>query len=209
MPKSESTAGLIAIGPMGTRRLSFLVVLWSIGIIAGFLVLMQYSLTPGQPKPVPLSWPSASGMRLATDRPTLLMFLHPQCPCSSASLEQLNRVLARSSSRLVTHLVFFQPGSTPDSWRTADLWSAAARIPGVLISADADGREVRRFGAATSGTTFLFDPMGRLLFQGGITAQRGHAADNAAADALLKSLSTGMVSDQNAPVFGCPLFDQE
>jgi hypothetical protein len=78
--------------------------------------------------------------------------------------------------------------------------------------ADLEGRESRRFGAATSGQTLLYAADGRLLFNGGITESRGHSGDNAGRSAIL-SLVLGLTSAPtgqplSTPVYGCPLFDE-
>jgi hypothetical protein len=45
--------------------------------------------------------------------------------------------------------------------------------PAQRARADAEGVEMHRFGALTSGQTLVYDAAGRLLFSGGITASRG------------------------------------
>jgi hypothetical protein len=81
----------------------------------------------------------------------------------------------------------------------------ARAIPGALVASDLGAREARRFGASASGQVLLYDAAGLLLFEGGITAARGHAGDNAGEDALVAALRTGIRQEQPAPVFGCPL----
>ena len=88
--------------------------------------------------------------------------------------------------------------------------SMARYLTSVVIATDDDRifAEARRFGAATSGYVVLYDMRGQLLFKGGITAGRGHAVDNAGADAI-KSLLRGRSADMNrAPVYGCSLANQ-
>jgi len=88
------------------------------------------------------------------------------------------------------------------------LWRNAAAIPKIAVQEDDNGDEARRFGAATSGYVVLYDMRGQLLFKGGITAGRGHAGDNAGADAI-KSLLRGRSVDMNrAPAYGCSLANQ-
>ena len=72
-----------------------------------------------------------------------------------------------------------------------------------------EGREAARFGAATSGQTFLYDARGGLLFSGGITGARAHAGDNAGRSAVVTLLNgTGGPAAPRTSVFGCPLFDR-
>jgi hypothetical protein len=70
---------------------------------------------------------------------------------------------------------------------------------------DPDGEEARRFGASTSGQTLLYSGKGRLLFNGGITASRGHIGPNDGWDAVVSLLQTGTAKHQTTPVFGCSM----
>ena len=78
--------------------------------------------------------------------------------------------------------------------------------PSVTVVRDDDGREAQRFGAATSGQTFLYDSRGALEFSGGITSARGHAGDNAGRTALISLVDRLETSQRRTQVFGCPLF---
>jgi len=104
--------------------------------------------------------------------------------------------------------LFFQPAEGKDEWRSNELWRQAAAIPGVRVQGDRDGIEAGRFGAETSGTVFLYDREGRLLFTGGITGGRGQYGNNAGLEAVLAYLSgeTG-TRLQRHPVFGCSILD--
>jgi hypothetical protein len=65
--------------------------------------------------------------------------------------------------------------------------------------------EARRFHAATSGETFLFDASGKLLFQGGVTASRGHEGENIGRSTLTALVLTGQAERDRSVVFGCAL----
>jgi hypothetical protein len=74
---------------------------------------------------------------------------------------------------------------------------------------DDQGAQSARFGAATSGQTFLYDARGNLQFSGGITAARAHAGDNAGRSSLVAMLNaSGAPVASRTSVFGCPLFDR-
>jgi hypothetical protein len=70
---------------------------------------------------------------------------------------------------------------------------------------DGDGDLTEKFGAQTSGHVFLYDKLGVLRFQGGITPSRGHAGDSYGQAAILSLLRGGRPERDAAPVFGCPL----
>lgn len=180
---------------------------WLLMIAAGIAVLANYQHTPGHVATTPETWPSDAKIPLAKDRATLLMFAHPKCPCTQASVEELNRLLARSSGKIATHVFFLKPEGAAENWAQTALWRSAAAIPDVAVHEDFGGVQEKRFGAETSGFIVLYDANGKLLFKGGITAGRGHAGDNAGANAVV-SLSMGRSTDlRQTPVYGCSLVD--
>src|SRR5207245_290942 len=113
------------------------------------------------------------------DRYTLLMFAHPKCPCTRASIDGLNRLMAWRQGRLSVVVLFFRPSRSGEPWEKSGICRSAESISGVRVIWDNDGKEAIRFGARTSGQTFVFDPQGRMWFTGGITAARGVQGDNA------------------------------
>jgi hypothetical protein len=136
--------------------------------------------------------------------------VHPHCPCSRATIGELAELMTHCQGRLGTTVLVLQPAGMSDAWVHTDLWSSAAAIPGVTVLADGEGREARRFGAATSGQSLLYSTDGRLLFAGGITESRGHSGDNAgrtAIESLVLGPETRATREHAAtPVYGCPLF---
>ena len=174
----------------------------------GLAALMVYSSTPGRQGTPPSQWPSSSSLQLASDRSTLVMFLHPKCPCSQASLGELSAILAHSAGRLRVDVVFLQPAGQPESWTRTALWRSAATLPETSSTNDPAGREAHLFHALVSGETLLYDRSGNLRFRGGITNSRGHAGDNPGSSSIQAYLNTGTVPVAGTPVFGCPLFDK-
>jgi hypothetical protein len=133
------------------------------------------------------------------------MFAHPRCPCTSAGVSELARLLARCEGRPLVDVVFFRPEGSPESWGSTALRRAAEAIPGVRAFDDVGGREAARFGIVASGHVLLFDPGGKRLFSGGITAARGHEGDNDGAAAVLRLVARSGPSSACHPVFGCPI----
>src|SRR5207248_10565652 len=131
---------------------------------------------------------------------TLVMFAHPRCPCTRASIEELNRLLARCQGKLATRVLFFQPSNYPPEWSRGSLWKSAEAIPGVIAQRDLDGLEARRFGAETSGFVVLYSASGHLLFRGGITGSRGHAGDNTGMEAIISLVNGERAGNSQTPV---------
>jgi hypothetical protein len=179
--------------------------LWLLLVGIGAARFLTYENTAGSPTDPPLRWPKDSLLATASGRPTLTMFLHPQCPCSRASMTELTEVLARNQGRIDCNLVFFAPDKMTKDWVQSDLYRSAEHVPGAKVFLDREGREAARFKAVTSGTVVLYDAAGRLRFHGGVTLSRGHQGDNPGRQSLLSLISTGNASHSETPVFGCPL----
>jgi hypothetical protein len=184
-------------------------VTWLAGVGAGLSILWRYEHTPGVVvASAPASWPARTVIRRVPGRATLVMLVHPQCPCSRASVGELALVMARVQGVTDAHILFYRPAGVSSSWHETDLWSAAAAIPGVDVAVDEDGAEARRFGVATSGHTLLYDDRGQLQFSGGITGSRGHSGDNAGRTAIVSLLLGHDAERRSTSVFGCSLLDR-
>ncbi len=184
-------------------------VAWAAAVGLGLSRLWTYKGTAGLPARPPPTWPAATSVVRTAGLATLVLVLHPQCPCSRATVGELARLMATCDGKLTATVLMLRPEGAPAGWERTDLWRSAAAIPNVLVMADEAGTERRRYGAATSGQTFLYAPDGRLLFAGGITASRGHSGDNAGRSAivsLVRAPSDGPRSQPiRTPVYGCPL----
>jgi hypothetical protein len=181
---------------------------WLATVAYGLSVFLNYDNKPGNVGTTPQSWPGANFER-ATDRPTLVMVAHPRCPCTRASVGELAQIMARVQGKVVAYVLFVQPSNSGADWEETDLRRSAEKIPSVTVLSDIDGVEASRFGAETSGHTFLFGADGRLLFSGGITKSRGHAGGNAGESAIV-SLVNNHPADRNSTfVFGCALVDRK
>lgn len=193
----------------GARRASagWLVfgIVWTLTLAGGFTLLWEYKLQPGDAEGTPAAWPTASRIPRREDRATLVLFAHPHCPCTRASLAELARLMARFPDRLSADVVFLRPTEAGAAWNDTDLWRRASAIPGVTTVRDDDGVEAARFGASTSGATALYDWQGRLMFSGGITSARGHEGDSFGVQRISSLLRTGKADRRDAPVFGCAL----
>ncbi len=178
--------------------------LWTAAILAGFYRLMEYGATPGERVSSAAHWPAGSQLVPHSGRANLVMFLHPRCSCSGASVDELAELMARSAESIAAQVLVFKPGNVSANWERTELWDAAA-IPGVQVFADEEGTRARQFGASTSGHTFLFDRDGRLLFSGGLTRARGQTGDSVGCSSILALLTSGERYQAETPVFGCAL----
>ena len=180
-------------------------IVWVLTLAPGFALLWAYTMRPGEAEGAPDVWPAGTRIARNRDRATLVLFAHPQCPCTRASLAELARLMARSEDRLGANVVILRPSDVGGGWDSSDLWRRASAIPGVTIVRDDDGVEAARFHATTSGATVLYDIQGRLVFSGGITLARGHEGDSAGLQRIRSLLRTGKADRSDAPVYGCSL----
>ena len=180
---------------------------WLVLVGFGFDVLWSYSASPGISAAAPLSWPTESRIALSATEPTLLVVLHPHCPCSRATVRELALLMAHAVGRVAAHVLVARPDGVDESWSKTDIWRSAEAIPGVRVTSDDEDVEARRFRVETSGQTLLYGTDGRLLFSGGITPSRGHSGDNAGRATILDIIAERSTDRSTTPVFGCHLFN--
>lgn len=180
---------------------------WLVLILCAFYYLLVYQNKSIVSKSHPQSWPKSSSLSISHERPNLLMFLHPACPCSKASLAELDRLLSNFPNRLNVVLVFISPDSANKDWHKTSLWLQASGISGLDLFVDTERRETSLFNSKSSGEVLLYDRNGYLLYSGGLTASRGHQGDNIGRDSIEYYLQHGLMKHSSAPSFGCELFD--
>jgi hypothetical protein len=188
---------------------SFILIVWGLLVAGGFWGLFIYANTPGVAAVAPPHWPSNSALSRDAKLPTLVLFAHPRCPCSEATIGELERLMPHIYGKFKTDVVFFQPSGKSDAWVKQDLWKKTQAIPGVDLVLDVGGAEASRFDAKTSGQTFLYDADGNLVFSGGLTPSRGHMGDSLGRDAILSFAERRRVAIQKTSVFGCSLRNPE
>ena len=185
------------------------VLLWIPAVGAGIHVLLRYADTPGRLASPPAEWPRDATARWESGRVNLVLFLHPQCPCSRATIGELAQIMARARGKVSAEVWFYAPETESQDWVRSQTWRQAAMIPGVHAREDRNGKEARTFGAATSGQVLAYDSLRQLRFNGGITAARGHAGANDGEDAIESLVLTGYSGTNKTAVFGCSLLGAE
>jgi hypothetical protein len=191
------------------RQIGFILggIVWLGLISAGSSIFLRHESAPGPDRIAPAEWPRASAIRRAPGEAALLMFVHPECPCTRASLTELGSLMAERRPGVRAFVLVLDEEALPRRNEQSEIWQAAAAIPGVTVQSDQAGAEAAIFAAATSGRTLLYDRGGRLLFAGGITQSRGHLGDNEGLNAVAALLRGSRPAATESPVFGCPLFD--
>jgi hypothetical protein len=182
-------------------------VVWVLAVTAGLRDMLNYEDGPAEPGEPPTEWPNGSVISRKPGMPTILLFAHPKCPCTDATIGELSLLMTRLQGKAIAAVFFWRPVNVPDAWEKTKLWQSAEAIPGVSVFSDVGGVEAKRFGAQASGQTILYDGSGRMRFSGGITASRGHSGDNAGRSAIISFVTTGSAQTERISVFGCSLQD--
>jgi hypothetical protein len=193
--------------PSGIFR--YLSIAWVILVAGGAFSLAKYGATPASHVIHDINGKLPRLFGAGSDRMTLVMFVHPKCPCSDASIAEFSELMERCGNRVNAQVVVFQPSGQPDDWSRTSLVHSASEIPGVQVRADLDASIARTCGAQTSGDVLLYDKAGRVIFEGGITGSRGHVGDNNALETLCKLILAPIPSSAPAvhePVFGCAIY---
>lgn len=198
--------------------LFFFGVLWLGAIVASFYFLGVYENSPGKLGTIPPKWLKTSQIAITRQKPTLLVFLHPRCPCSQATLGALEIIISRSLNPCEIVVVFYTPKDAKKNWYQTHLFYKTQKISQFLqenelsttlrIYTDQEAEEAMKFGVKISGTVLLYDKTHALRFHGGITVSRGHfdSGDNFGVNAIVDILANKPNKMIQTPVFGCSIF---
>ena len=175
-------------------------------VVLGMGKLNAYANTPGESATASVNFPFLSQVQTQKGKATLILFVHPKCGCSVATVAEMTRLFPKISSEAIVNIVFLKPEGFSDEDVRGDLWQTAHKIVGANLTIDSGSREADLYGAKTSGQTFLYDSGGHLVFEGGLTASRGHTGDSKGQqDILSYFLNQSTWTPSKASVFGCGL----
>lgn len=179
------------------------ILIWFIAVASSFHFLMKYSAAEGRTGVINKDWPESTQLKFKNPY-ELVVFIHPGCSCSKASLVELSRLVSQESE-IASQIVFMKTAKLSSLLEGNDLLAQARRIPRATIIFDEDGKEAKIFGALTSGHTFLYHEERGLLFSGGITAARGHEGKSVGQESI-QHLLKNKPARNIASVFGCDIF---
>lgn len=198
---------------MSERTFSYFLAIWACLIGLCYYALIAYSAVSGTQvhDEDSKNWSQIQTNTLTRHkgRFTLVTFIHPHCPCSRASLNELNKIMTRTHHNMDCQIVFLKPSEFGANWEKSDFWQMSSEIPNSDRISDVDGLVAKSFDAFTSGQTFLYDPDGKLVFSGGITPARGHEGDSPGGIAIENLSSMKKATTSCSQVFGCPLFENK
>lgn len=188
-----------------TRRLlltGIAATLWLGAVVGGLGLASAYEARAGISADAPRAWPPRTRIARREGRVTVLLFAHPLCPCTRASVRELQRIAARGRERVDITVVLAGAPAEPSALGVDE--SVVRRLlptATVLVGED----EARTFSVRTSGQVLAYDERGALAFAGGITPGRGHEGPSVGGDDLLRIALGESPSRGHARVFGCAL----
>lgn len=198
----------------GRRRIPWLraglfaaVVGWLTLMGLGFERLLAHGAEAGSEGAAVQHWPGSPELLRDPARASLVVFVHPRCPCTVATLRELARLAPRLGGSAKVTVLMRLPSVPEPGWQEGDIWRLANGIPDVTVQPDPGGVLTARFGPVTSGHVLVYTKAGRLGFSGGITPGRGHEGASAGQAAILEAVTRADRS-LSARVFGCELFDK-
>src|SRR5688500_13841918 len=89
---------------------------WLLAVVVGLRVLWGYANRAGETGAAPSDWPATTKLVRGEKGATLVMFVHPMCPCSQASAGELARLMARCEQPLDVKVVAVEPPDAPKAW---------------------------------------------------------------------------------------------
>lgn len=168
---------------------------WGLAVLAGLYLVAGHRFDTGSGGSPRRTWPGDWGP------PCPILFVHPYCPCTPASLRNFEALLAETGSEGIVVVAHADPLATPNG-------QSASRVARCAVRPDPDGAIARQFGAETSGHLFVYSRGGHLSFTGGITDGRGREGDCPARRAAAGCVSGNSTEYQSWPVFGCALYQE-
>src|SRR5688572_19996594 len=89
-----------------TRAGIFMLALWGGAVAIGFAALNVKAGESGPAAAAPAHFPADVGIATTRGRAVVVMVAHPRCPCSRASLNELDRLMSRTTGKVDGYVVF-------------------------------------------------------------------------------------------------------
>lgn len=141
------------------------IALWLCVVVLCFAKLAVYAQTPGFVGAPPNA--AATVIPIDRERHTLVLCVHPKCPCTQATIYELERLLRRCDELPMVVVYIYESEESPETWYEHAAASIQTRIPDALIMRDPDGEVSESIRVYTSGSTVLYERDGSPVFWGG------------------------------------------
>jgi hypothetical protein len=157
-------------------------------------------------------WPrgvdSISLDRKGENSQKIVVFAHPGCPCTRATLAELEEALTHGPADTAATIVFVTAGLPEALVDGSDTIAQAQQMNRVTVVIDSDANLAAQFGATISGEVFVFDAAGQRTFHGGITTGRGHRGRSSSRDHFEQAIrgQSDAANSTAQPAVDCPVF---
>lgn len=178
---------------------------WVLACASVMCLLWSYANAGGAVGGLRAGWTVPAALERPDDRSMLVVFAHPKCPCTRATMAAIERLQRDAPGAFATRVVFYEPLDADPSWRRTALWARAERLVDAKAIPDPGGVMTSDAGAVVSGCTALFDLDGEPVFWGGVTPSRGHEGESVGLSALRSLLRGEGSAVRGASVFGCEI----
>ena len=102
-------------------------------VVGAMGFLSTYKNTAGNSNDAPARWPSGSRIESEPGLPVLVMFAHPMCSCTRASLSELRALVSEFRGRFTPYVLSALPQGVGQEWMSSNLWKSAESIEGVRV----------------------------------------------------------------------------
>lgn len=187
-----------------STKVFVLIFVWIAVCLSILYLLAEYSSLKGVRGINPNKFPVEGNINFIEDKFNLLFFVHPKCPCTLASFNELKKITSRISKPYVTKVIFSIPEGFSNDWaKESRLYKNASFLGEKNLVLDKDEFNSKLFNIKTSGHLLIYNSKRELIYSGGVTGSRAHEGDNLYSDNALKAIETN--SSQEGEVFGCPV----
>lgn len=187
--------------------------LWFVGVLAGFGILLVHDTTASSEPSSDVGlfcnlreYPDSEFVGTLHPKPgniEVVMALHPQCPCSLNSLNELGRLLATTPETSHCTLLVYAPEDASEDWFDTANMRVAEKIAGLQVVRDVQAEHASLLGLSASGACVVIGDSGEILFRGGVTAGRSCAAESPGSRTVASILRGEPSVFITTPVFGC------
>ena len=184
---------------------------WICLLAAGLVALAAYASRPGEAATPAGRLPSKVIEAIDAVEPstheatwTLVLAVHPKCPCTPATLDELEHLLPKLAEPIRLVALVRTPADDPSAWLDTPLVAKLERLNAVIVT-DPNAELAAMIGATTSGHAALFDAKAESRFNGGLTPTRGHTGPNTGVASIQSIVNRTALVATESVVYGCPL----
>lgn len=133
------------------------------------------------------------------------LFVHPQCPCTRATLKLVDRLHRELLVPPELTIYVASYDQIKSDWSSSPNLRLAQQLDQAVVMEDKEANRAKSLGVKASGTLVVTDGEGNRLFAGGITAGRSCEQLNPSYFSVRNLLNNPATGLSNTVVYGCDL----